>query len=81
MRREKKVLEQKLRSKQKGTKSTLHYSNHGALPHVVMQVQAAQALLGGDRGLVGNVSLSFSLVTAHVWSLKMGDWRRFLVQS
>ena len=38
----------------------LHYSNHGALPHVVMEVQAAQALLGGDRGLAGNVNLSFS---------------------
>lgn len=51
----------------------LRYSSHGALPRVVAQVRAAQSLSGGDRGLVGNVSLSFS--TSHCTCLVFENGR------
>lgn len=85
-RREKEVLEWKLRNKQNGRKSRFYYSNPSALPRVAVDRQAAQTpashadpavpLLGGNRGLVGNFSPSFSI--SHCTCLVLEN--RFLIQ-
>lgn len=67
-----------------------HYSNYGTLPPAECQrtgdtdpdcaVMSAGTLRREQKSFVGNVNLSFPAVTRGVQSLKMGDWRRFLIQ-